>query len=686
MLRLCVLALFLFCASSNPSSKFLLQSQSHTQSEQNVLTDHDAQSLLSKLPTSLQLLQEGDGPCSLSTVGNKTALIMVDASGKLHSNMLDVAKSGILQALGDYDECLSLGEDTARYCLFEGLDAAIYPNDVIKHIIPLFAFRWALCVPRQCDEVTLTYKIYDALKKYVYFTPTTVSVCNEADHHYSTFAIIVIVILCLLAFLVLVATSIDYSKYYVDRTICPLNAPTSESDSESREDSCLLASVQTRQRRTVLGILYQLLQSFSLVRNVPKLLDTKETSKNISCLHGIRTLSMTWIILSHCYFFFSIYLNVSNMGDVSKLYKEFAFQPIGNGYSSVDSFFFLSGLLVMYLTIRQMEVTSGYFVWIKYYLHRIWRLTPTYVVALLIFWQLMPEVGDGPLWMSSYDNKQCDDYWWTNLLYINNFHPHYQDNCMGWTWFLAADTQMYALSPLLIVPAYYFGLLGLIPLVVALVGVLVTIAVIVTMKGFPANVLSPLSHADQGDYLNMVYVKYYTRAAPYIVGMAVGYYLAKRNSTKEKSFRIWSVLGWIIAACVGGAVVYGLYDYNLGHHYSQATSTLYLTFSSCMWGVCMAWIVYACVTGNGGAVDNILSWKGWFPLSRLTYCAYLLHPVVLMVYIGTLKEVIHIDHLHMAYFFVGVTGITYGCAAALSLGVEYPAAAMEKVLLGTIGI
>ena len=127
------------------------------------------------------------------------------------------------------------------------------------------------------------------------------------------------------------------------------------------------------------------------------------------------------------------------------------------------------------------------------------------------------------------------------------------------------------------------------------------------------------SHADQGDYLNMVYVKYYTRAAPYIVGMAVGYYLAKRNSTKEKSFRvckyvllfltscvnsccvqIWSVLGWIIAACVGGAVVYGLYDYNLGHHYSQATSTLYLTFSSCMWGVCMAWIVYACVTGNGG--------------------------------------------------------------------------------------
>ena len=61
--------------------------------------------------------------------------------------------------------------------------------------------------------------------------------------------------------------------------------------------------------------------------------------------------------------------------------------------------------------------------------------------------------------------------------------------------------------------------------------------------------------------------------------------------------------------------------------------------------VCTAVICF--VSYVTGVVDNILSWKGWFPLSRLTYCAYLLHPVVLMVYIGTLKEVIHIDHLHM---------------------------------------
>ena len=32
----------------------------------------------------------------------------------------------------------------------------------------------------------------------------------------------------------------------------------------------------------------------------------------------------------------------------------------------------------------------------------------------------------------------CDKYWWTNLLYINNFYPkNANDQCLGWGWYLA---------------------------------------------------------------------------------------------------------------------------------------------------------------------------------------------------------------------------------------------------------
>ena len=38
-----------------------------------------------------------------------------------------------------------------------------------------------------------------------------------------------------------------------------------------------------------------------------------------------------------------------------------------------------------------------------------------------------------------------------------------------------------------------------------------------------------------------------------------------------------------------------------------------------------------------GLVDKILSAHFWIPLSRLTYCAYLVHPIVLLTYLGSLE-------------------------------------------------
>ena len=42
-----------------------------------------------------------------------------------------------------------------------------------------------------------------------------------------------------------------------------------------------------------------------------------------------------------------------------------------------------------------------------------------------------------------------------------------------------------------------------------------------------------------------------------------------------------------------------------------------------------------------GLVDTILSWKAFIPLSRLTYSAYLVHPIVIYVYYGSLERPFH---------------------------------------------
>ena len=54
------------------------------------------------------------------------------------------------------------------------------------------------------------------------------------------------------------------------------------------------------------------------------------------------------------------------------------------------------------------------------------RLTPTYGFVILFFVYLLPLVGKGPIWSTASVKtmaKPCDDYWWTNILYINNFYP-----------------------------------------------------------------------------------------------------------------------------------------------------------------------------------------------------------------------------------------------------------------------
>ena len=42
-----------------------------------------------------------------------------------------------------------------------------------------------------------------------------------------------------------------------------------------------------------------------------------------------------------------------------------------------------------------------------------------------------------------------------------------------------------------------------------------------------------------------------------------------------------------------------------------------------------------------GFINTILSWKAFIPLSRLTYCAYLVHPIVIYHYLYRRHRLIH---------------------------------------------
>lgn len=45
--------------------------------------------------------------------------------------------------------------------------------------------------------------------------------------------------------------------------------------------------------------------------------------------------------------------------------------------------------------------------------------------------------------------KNCKQYWWRNLLMIHNYFEQH-DMCMSWSWYVAADFQLFAVASVLL--------------------------------------------------------------------------------------------------------------------------------------------------------------------------------------------------------------------------------------------
>lgn len=63
-------------------------------------------------------------------------------------------------------------------------------------------------------------------------------------------------------------------------------------------------------------------------------------------------------------------------------------------------------------------------------------------------------VTEGPFsWTTLYHEPGCKDHWYNTLLYIANLT---RTSCIGVTWYLMCDMQLFFCSPLVILPMYYW--------------------------------------------------------------------------------------------------------------------------------------------------------------------------------------------------------------------------------------
>ncbi|VEN57287.1 unnamed protein product [Callosobruchus maculatus] len=487
---------------------------------------------------------------------------MIDASSSL---IPDGVLLGNVGSMGNFEECLNIvSKDQmikGQYCLKLVIPVPGLDEDIKKLADGLVGYPIALCVPSQCspEEMDEKFQIF----------PDFHFRCQTAENRYPPLtkgAIATICFLCIIGLMMVLSTAYDVYCRQNDK------APTSIA-----------------------------LIAFSVYTNTLKLFDTNGKSE-LSCISGIKFFSMIWIVFGHVFvgFLMSPFSNLLDIVEYEKTIRAM-FQHATT--FAVDTFLCLAGLLVVYNFMQSINSGRKFNI-LLFYIHRYLRLTPALGALILVAVYLLDYIGSGPRWVLAKEmfQKQCERYWWSSLLYIQNYANEESFVCLDHTWYLSVDTQLYFLSPIFLILLWKYPKAGIALLVSATLGSMISVAYVTYQYKLPALYNSLLIWSNMGDYVGKYYFMTHTRMSSYLIGALGGYVLYVMKIRKYKIKKMLLLLIWTAMLAVMLGCIFAGHDTLMGPEYRKWDHVLYMTFVRPSWSVFIAWMVVACVLGQGGTI------------------------------------------------------------------------------------
>ncbi|KAK9872833.1 hypothetical protein WA026_019618 [Henosepilachna vigintioctopunctata] len=595
---------------------------------------------------------------------------MIDANpGQKISGLLE----GNTYNFGQYDECLSIADDSkgiyGKYCLttvrlseigssyttsrldqtlkkrqnlkqkMENLlESALFDKEIMGQMTMLAnGSHLGICIPNGCTDLDIQKVLpvlVDESNCYTKFT----------NQNMNAGAIIALSTICIILVIALSSTVYDI--------ICFLNA--------------------TKPR-------HQILVAFSLYTNGMKLLKSSNNSDQLGCLHGIKTISMMWVILGHIYLITIMFAPMDNAAYLSTWLNAVGSMFILSATLTVDTFFTVGGLLTVYVFMKSRTTTmkESFKMVPMLYLHRYIRLTPAYAIVVLAYGSgLIKYMADGPLLGKlNVFIESCANNWWAALLYFQNYSLE-SDQCIVQSWYICIDFQLFLLTPFILIPLKKWPEYVLPSMaVLGVIGIAIPFYI-----GYSNNLAGIGIGMSSPEYYNY-YNHTHTRFAPYIVGMIFGYYLHKMKKDQKilKFNRVTLSFLWIILV---GGLLFCVFD---GLKFTTDVSNkwldgLYLGFNRTIWSVIVSFTILLCCTGNGGVIDMFLSHPVFQVLSKLTYSMFLIHYMIILVVIVSSKNVVHFSNFNSLFQFFAYFPIVVILSAIFSLLFESPMIIIEKII------
>ncbi|KAH8337651.1 hypothetical protein KR074_002768 [Drosophila pseudoananassae] len=594
-------------------------------------------------------LQElADFSMALST-GQYWALKMIDSWGFLPSGVL----TGNFYDLGNFDECVNIkaaGSQSStirgKYCFL-----TVTPGEILgisTGVAARLSVKTATCFPASCSGSHMNQFIGQMVERVLNLNiPSTAlkisdSSCqtNEVEP-LDGLTIFTIVILSVMASAVLLFTIYDY----------------------------LLCENQDQ-----IPILVRVFSARSNARVIFRVVDSKSNPNVIDCLHGIRCMSLFWVVYCHEYIYSAISPNINMFSALTWMEQPFS-SFILHGFFSVDSFFFLGGMLLTLISLRSMEKTRGKLNVPLMYLHRLIRIVPIVAIAILVYVKIMPIVSGGPLFKGGYSGLEgCEKGWYWSLLFVQNYT---NQTCLGHSWYLAVDMQLFFISPILLIALYKWGKKaagGIFVLMILLSGCLFATQMV--------NDYHMLHKYTSTEASKKLYFATHTHAAPWLIGFLFGYFLHLNRGRKFQlsKLAVWS--GWVLCLAMIFTSIFALYP--AGKWDAEPLPLLadasYYTLTRIAWPLTLCWIVFACMQGYGGMANSFLSSPVWQPLSRISYSVYIWHMFVQEVNNRSTRTNTYFTDYQVMLKFWSDLGITFIMAVILYLTIEAPVSGLEYFL------
>lgn len=458
------------------------------------------------------------------------------------------------------------------------------------------------------------------------------------------------------------------------------------------------------------GVLVTFLQCFSLKANYKALMQKRVTKDNdySSVLDGIRVISIIQVINVHC-FSFKTHMAVYNFYEMVKIFGSFWGKFVYSGGFCVDAFFWMGGFLLGFLLLQEVEKKRGKFGilgWALVFIHRILRILPVYLFFLILYNNILPSMNTGTMWYNTdIINKDCDEYWWTVPIFLNNFIPGgYGNQCLGVGWYLANDFQLFVLGTLLVVMYYrtarWFS--WSIQFIMHFIGIIISysIAQAYDYSSFPGS--SKNFIGGNRDLYHLHYTKPYTRFFPYVLGLFCGFIFLryyKQYIYKETDTHIDPVATQIIMYSKHPKYSYIIFIFGNGLAYfliaiqfelyensdnpdiwAPWQHYLFLSTNRLLYGLALSCTVLPLLCGKVKIVSSILSHKVFSPLAKLTFSCFLVQ--FGLIFAITASQNVGMQYYALTQFRDAVVCVVLSFALSLPvyLLIEAPFSNLEKLL------